>query len=125
MTSGALVVKITIAPDDPDPVRVERQARFLRDELRRLDDAHVHPGPTAAVPDGARGGEVAVAGAMLVEILPLLPHLRALADMVRDWSRRSRSRVTMVVGDESIEIDGATDAQTERLIDLFVERHSR
>ncbi|GAA0566402.1 hypothetical protein GCM10010172_57730 [Paractinoplanes ferrugineus] len=134
-----------ISAHDRDALEIERQARNLRAELRRLDAAFVHPGPLSAPPVaaappvavagppvavggppvGARGGEMAVAGALLVEILPVLPHLRALAGLVHDWSRRSRSTVKVVVGDDSIEINGATDAQTDRLIDLFVERHSR
>ena len=129
MTSGAhgtLLARIAVVAEDADPVDVERRTSLLRDELLRLDVEDVRrPAPATAAPDGARGAELAVAGALLVEVLPLLPHLRSVVDVVRAWSRRSRSTVTVTIGDESIVVGGATDAQADRLIDLFVDRHSR
>jgi hypothetical protein len=129
MTSGghgALVATIMLIADDADAVHVERQTSLLRDELLRLDVEDVRrPKPSTAAPDGARGAELAVAGALLVEILPLLSNLRSVVDVVRAWSRRSRSTVTVTIGDESIVVDGATDAHTDRLVDLFVDRNTR
>jgi hypothetical protein len=129
MTSGApgaLFATIMVIADDADAVHVERQTSLLRDELSRLDVEDVRrPKPGTAAPDGARGAELAVAGALLVEILPLLPNLRSLVDVVGAWSRRSRTTVTVTIGDESIVVDGATDAHTDRLVAMFVDRHTR
>jgi hypothetical protein len=98
---------------------------LLRDELR-LDVEDVRrPASSTAAPAGARGDELAVVGALLVEILPLLPNLRSVMDVVSAWSRRSRSTVSVTIDGDTIDVVGATSAQTDRLIALFVERHAR
>jgi len=120
----AIIAKITFDADDAGPELLERQVALVRSELLRLDVENVRR-PSTTAPSGTRGGDLAVAGALLVEILPVLPHLQAVVDLLRGWAKRSRGKVSLTIRDESIVLDGATDAQADRLIDLFLERHSQ
>jgi hypothetical protein len=118
------VIKITLELDGVAPEVIEQQAILTRDELMRLDIEAVRR-PSAAAPPGTRGAELAVIGTLLVEVIPVLPNLLTVVDLLRRWAKRTRGKVTMTVGDESIVVDNASDAQADRLINLFAERHSR
>lgn len=118
------IVKITLELDGVTPEVIEQQAILTRDELMRLDIEDVRR-PSAAAPPETRGAELAVIGTLLVEVIPVLPNLLTVVDLLRNWAKRTRGKVTMTVGEESIVVDSASDAQADRLINLFVERHSR
>ena len=129
MTSGApetLVATINLIPNGADPGLVERRVTHLRDLLTRLDVENVRlPAPSASAPEGARGVNLAAAGTLLVELLPLVPNLRGVLTTIRSWSRGSRCSVTVAIGGDSITVDSANVAQTDRLIDHFVNRHAQ
>ncbi|MFI1993033.1 hypothetical protein [Actinoplanes sp. NPDC020271] len=123
MTS-ALVAAVSIESGDADASVVQRHTTRLRDELLRLDVEEVRR-PAVTAPPGARGADLAVIGALLIEAVPLLPRIKEILYVVRTWSRRSGISVTVTIDGDAITVEAASAEQTDRLIDLFVERHSR
>lgn len=121
-----LAVGLRILPGDgDDPETVERLTRALRRELGELHGARMRPAPSGQPPPGAKGDAVTI-GAMVVALSASGGVLTALVDTLRDWlgRRAVRDRIVVSVGDDSLELEHATDAERAALIQAFVRRHS-
>jgi hypothetical protein len=120
---------VYVAEEGADAQRVDLLTGYLRTELLHLDVADVevsvlHEGE---LPPGARAIDVAALGGLLVRFGPSREGVRAIVSVVARWLNRSPNRGRTV----RIEIDGdvlvlseATAAEEERLVDLFVARHT-
>ncbi|MGY1804018.1 hypothetical protein ACI78T_12155 [Blastococcus sp. SYSU D00922] len=116
---------VVLEPDpDTDPEDRERLGLQLRNELRALDVDEVVQGRGAPPPDGAKG-----VAAALPELLVTMSagggvFVTVLAT-IRDWlSRRSAGHTVKVTIDgDTLELDGATQAERDELVATFVRRH--
>jgi hypothetical protein len=105
---------------DADAEELDSLTRRLRDRLLELDVDDVRPAPAArAVPDGAKSGELIVAGGLAVTLAPVL--VRAVLRLVETWmTNRPLRTVTVTVDGRSIELGHATREEQRRLVDAFV-----
>jgi hypothetical protein len=121
-------VTVVVAVDpEADPEAADRSVRRLRGEIAELDVESVRPVAAGAVPEGAKGGaDVVTAGAVIVALSASGGVLTGLVALVNDWLGRqsARHRVSVTIDGDTIELDRASDAERQRLIDAYVRRHT-
>ena len=108
-----------------DEQEIDDSTRRLRSELLELDVTSVdriHAGPA---PAGARALDVMAVGALAVSMLRSPDVLKAVIGGVQGWlAARHSGSVEMKLGDDTIKVSGLSSAEQDRLIDLFVARHT-
>jgi hypothetical protein len=100
---------------------------YLRVELLQLDVEDVRPLPAGEPPPGARVFGVATIGALLIDLGQSAAGLGSVVSAIRDWLRRSegtRRAVRLELGSDVLELSQASTADQERLIELFIGRHT-
>ncbi|MDQ0909586.1 hypothetical protein QFZ22_005571 [Streptomyces canus] len=121
-----LAVRLRVLPESGgEPETVERLTRALRRELGELHEVRVSPTPSGPPPPGAKGDAVTI-GAIVVALSASGGVLTALVDTLRDWlgRRSARDRIVIGIGDDTLELEHATDAERAALVQAFVRRHS-
>jgi hypothetical protein len=124
---GVTEVLLVVAPDpELDAEDAERPVRQLRAEIARLDVDSVRPVPAGPVPEGAKGADPLTLGAIVVALSASGGVLTAVVDTVRDWLARSaaRHRVSVTIDGDTIDLEHASDAERQHLIDAYLRRHS-
>jgi hypothetical protein len=123
MTSLSLVVHV-----DPevDPERAERLVRRLHGELAELDVTSVSPVAAGPPPERAKGADPVTLGALVVAFSASGGVFTTLVGTLRDWLDRQsgRHRISVTIDGDTIELDRASAAQRQQLLDAFVRRHS-
>lgn len=118
---------VQLCEDGADAERLDTLTGFLRSELLQLDVADVTALRAGDPPPGARAFDMAVVGGLLVSLGRSAQGLRAVVSAIRTWLARGdgvRRTVRMEIGGEVLELSEATVADQDRLIALFVSRHS-
>lgn len=120
--SAQLEVQVALA-EDGDARDLDDAVLALRRSLVHLDVIEVQRPAGAPAPDGARAVDAPLLGALLVTAST--GGIPAVVRAIEAWLRlRSDRRVRLQLGDDAIELTGAT-AETEReLIDAFLARHA-
>jgi hypothetical protein len=96
----------------------------LRSELLELDVDAVEPATGGPAPEGARAIEALVAGALVVRFVRSTESLASLVRTVRGWlGPHSDRRVRLELDGDVLELTGASDAERQRLVDAWIERH--
>jgi hypothetical protein len=119
-------MRLELAEADADAERLDELSGYLRGELLQLDVDDVTAVRAGPPPPGARAFDVAVVGGLLVRLGdPAV--LAVVVAAVRRWLARgvgpSRT-VRMELDGDVLELSSATREDQERLVALFVERHS-
>lgn len=120
-------LRIQIAEEGADAERVAVLARYLRAELLQLDVDDVTAADAGEPPHGSRGSEVAVAGGLIVAIGQAADSLRSVILTIRDWLRRGERAgrvVRLEMDGDKLELSQASATDQERLLELFILRHS-
>jgi hypothetical protein len=120
-------LRLQISEDGADAERLAGLTGYLRTELLQLDIEDVIAPQAGEVPPGARGAGVAAIGGLLVTLGQSAEGLRSVVSVIRDWLRRGqgiRRTVRLELDGDTLEISQASAADQERLIELFVSRHS-
>jgi len=120
-------LRLRISEQGADAERLAALAGYLRGELLRLDVEDVTALPTGEAPPGARGVDAAAIGALLVAVGQSANGLASVVAAIRDWLRRgegTRRSVRLELDGDALELGQASAADQERLIGLFVSRHS-
>lgn len=122
--AGELLV--SISEPDADAERLDTLARYLREELRDLPLDSISTPAAGELPAGARGIDAAMVGSLLLALGQSADGLKSVIEAVRSWLHRGDSgrTIRLEMDGDALELEGATDAERERLIQLFVERHS-
>ena len=121
------VLRVRLAEEDADEERLDALTSFLRQELLQLDVESVTKLPAGEPPPGARGLDAATVGGLLVGLGSAAEGLSAVISAVRAWLARGENtprRVRLEIGGDALELSGATTADQDRLIGLFVGRHA-
>lgn len=109
-----------------DEDELERLARSLRAELLELDVDAVEPAATGPAPDDARAVEALMVGALVVRLARDSESLSALVRTVRGWLGGDAARsVRIELDGDVLELTGASDAERQRLVDVWIESHAR
>jgi hypothetical protein len=118
-------LELSLDPGSDDPEELERLARSLRAELLELDVDAVEPVSEAA-PDGSRAVDALVVGALVVRLVRTSAALAAVVRTVRGWlGPHGDRRVRLELDGDVLELSGASDAERERLVSAWIERHAR
>jgi hypothetical protein len=116
-----------LAVVDPrvDQEYLDELASSLRAMLLDADVVDVRPLQGSEAPAGAKAGEVAVIGTLLVTLAQSTEAFTTVVHAVRNWLAGHPSRIVKLQVDGNvIELTGATSVEQRRLIDLFIERSS-
>jgi hypothetical protein len=120
-------LQVSLSEDGADEERLDTLAGYLRDELMQLDVEDVTALGIGEPPPGSRGLEIAAAGALLVSISQSAERLGAVVTVIKRWLSRSDGTprtVRVEIDGDTLELSGVSPADQQRLIDLFVSRHS-
>lgn len=123
--SGELSLLLT--EDGADTERLDTLTGFLRQELLQLDVEDVTALRAGDPPPGARAFDVAAVGALMVTLGRSADGLRAVLSAVGKWLGRgevTHRRVRLEIAGDVLELSDATAADQQRLIELFVSRHT-
>lgn len=97
----------------------------LREELLGLDVEAVDQAPPRQAPAKAKGLADGDVGALVIT-LSNSAVLVALVSVLKSWVGRDRGRkVTIRLGEDSLEVGRASDRQQDRVIEAWLERHAR
>jgi hypothetical protein len=110
-----------------DAERLDMLAGCFRDELLRLDVREVTALRAGGAPLGTRGFDVAAVGGLLVSLGQSAEGLMAVVSAIRTWLTRGdgvHRAVRVELDGDVLELSEATAADQDRLIGLFVSRHS-
>jgi hypothetical protein len=118
---------IRVAEDGADAARLDALTGHLRQELQGLDGAGMVRPSGDAPPANARGIDVAAAGALLVTLSGAATSINDIVTVLRAWSTRGGPprTVRIEMDGDVLELSGASTAQQDELVDLFVRRHGR
>ncbi|GAA0454618.1 hypothetical protein Ade02nite_03110 [Paractinoplanes deccanensis] len=120
-------LRLYLGEDGADAERLDLLTGQVRDQLRQLDVDDVAPlRADQAPPAGARAMDVGAVGALLVMLGNSATGLREVVTVVRGWLGRgdgTRRTVRLELGGDVLELSEVTEAEQQRLIDLFVRKH--
>ncbi|MER7555643.1 hypothetical protein ABTZ46_01800 [Nocardioides sp. NPDC126508] len=114
--------QMTITIHDPDVERLEELSSVLRRELLDLGVDDVERASAGEAPAGTRGIDLAAIGVLIVAFQEPLVAVTAIVGAIRGWMSSSRGShaVELTIGDQTLKIDSASQAQQDRLIDEFL-----
>lgn len=108
-----------------DDEELEELTRLLRDELLELDVDDVDIVEGGEAPDGTKAASTFSWGNLLVTMAASGGVLTSLIGAVRSWlSRNEGKSVTLVIGEDRLELSNLSSEEQAKLIDVFVRRHS-
>ena len=119
-------VHLTLAEGGADDARLDQLSRHLRDELRQLELTDVRQGPAQPAPPGSRGLDATTVSTLSVALLGS-GGLTALVTAVRAWVDRgheSPRSIKVEVDGDVLELSGASTAERDRLVSMFLTRHA-
>ncbi|WP_327434764.1 hypothetical protein [Streptomyces sp. NBC_01236] len=120
-------LQILLTEEDAEAERVAELTGYLREELLDLDVDDVTALPGGEVPPGARAVDATQIGALLVTLGSSATALNQVMTVIRSWLRRRHDTHTSLhlqMGDDVLEVSGATDDQVAEALKIFVQRHS-
>lgn len=123
--SGEL--RVHLSEDDADSARLAELTGYLRSELRQLDVDDVSALPGHEPPPGSRAFGAAEISGLLVMLGQSADGLRSVVAAITAWVGRgngTRRTVRLELDGDALELSQASAADQERLVSLFVSRHS-
>jgi hypothetical protein len=120
-------LRLQLSEEGADAERLAALTGYLRSELLQLDVEDVTALPAGEPPPGARGFDAATVGALMIALGQSAEGLRSVVSVIKGWLRRSDGAgraVRLEIGGDALELSQASTADQERLIELFVIRHT-
>jgi hypothetical protein len=120
-------LRLQLSEEGADAERLAVLTGYLRSELLQLDVEDVSALPAGEPPPGARGFDAATVGALLIALGQSAQGLQLVVSVIRNWLRRGEGKdraVRLELGGDALELSQASAADRERLIELFVRRHT-
>jgi hypothetical protein len=109
--------------DEAGDEELDRLARRLRAELGELDvDVLAVAGD---LPAGAKAADPVTIGSLVVAFSAAGGVFPGLLETLREWLGRQagKHRIKVTVDGDTVELERATSAERQQLIDAFVQRH--
>jgi hypothetical protein len=116
-------LRIELFEPNADDEAVDHLTGDLRLELLELDVESVSPVSLGPAPEGSKGLELAVIGALLVHVKESLPLVNAVVNAARAWLTRGQSSgrsLKVTVDGRTLELSAATADQQQQIVDEFV-----
>jgi hypothetical protein len=120
-------LRIQVSEDGADAARLDAVTGYLRQDLIQLDVDDVTAEPAGPPPPGARAVDATAIGGLLVALGNSADGLRSVVSAIQAWLGRGsgvRRTVRLELGGDALELSAASAADQERLIGLFISRHS-
>jgi hypothetical protein len=120
-------LRVQLDETGADDQRLDILTGYLRRELLALDVQDVTALSDGTPPPGSRAVDMAVIGGLLVTLGKSAGGLRAVVAAVRNWLARGSTAtrsVRLEIGGDVLELSAATTADQDRLVALFISRHS-
>jgi hypothetical protein len=120
-------LRLQLSEEGADAERLAVLTGYLRSELLQLDMEDVRALPAGEPPPGARGFDAATVGALVIALGQSAAGLQSVVSVIRGWLRRGEGKgraVRLEFGGDALELSQASGADQERLIELFVRRHT-
>jgi hypothetical protein len=128
MAADSTVVELHLdAGDDADAREVDELTSKLRRELIQLDVDSVDRPVEGEAPEGAKGADVVALGTLVVGLAKSSDTIKSIINSVRDWLTRQKHpdrSVKMEIDGDTIEVQGISSTEQERLISAWIQRHS-
>jgi hypothetical protein len=105
----------------------ERATRQLRRTLAELDFPVSGFAPAGSLPEEAKSGTALAVGELVVALSASGGVLVTLISALRDWlgGRSASHRISVSINGDTLELEGATSAERERLIQAFISAHAK
>ena len=124
MASSTLELQLELVAEG-DPADLADMTARLRREVLQLDVEAVDHRIAGDVPPGAKALDAAMVGTLVVTLAKSGATLASVVRAAQLWLSRSSNRTIKVELDgDSIELTGVASGDQQRLIDLWIERHS-
>jgi hypothetical protein len=123
---GEEELRLHLTEEGADADQLDELAGSLRQELLQLDVDDVTKLPPGEPPPGAQGRDAVTAGGLMVAIGSTAHGLSVVISVARAWLARggkTRREVRLDIGGDVLKLSGASAADQERLVDLFISRH--
>ena len=120
-------LRLQLSEEGADAERLATLTGYLRAELLQLDVEDVKALPAGQPPPGSRTVDAASVGGLLIALGQSAEGLRLVVSAIRGWLRRGEGKgrtVRLELGGDALELSQASTADQERLIELFVGRHT-
>jgi hypothetical protein len=126
MGRSVSTMRIAIEPEfGVDGEELDQQLRWLREELLELEVEAVDRVSGDAAPDSAKAPAADLADTLVIAFSNSAV-LAALVGVLRTWlSRGSGRKVKLQIGADSIEIEGQSTAEQDKLIEQWIARNAR
>lgn len=121
------VLRLELTDEDEDLERLEELTTYLRDELLGLDVGDVTKSRIGESPPGSRGADAAAIGELIVNLASAAGGLSTVISTVIAWltrGGRTRRQVRLKIGGDALELSVASQADQDRLIEMFLSRHA-
>jgi hypothetical protein len=120
-------IRLQLAEDGADAERLDALTGYLRRELLQLDVEEVSRVQAGEVPPGARAIDVLALGGLVVSLGRAATGLQQVVAAIRRWLSSGdgiRRTVKIEIDGDILELSEVSLAEQDRLVDLFVRRHS-
>jgi hypothetical protein len=120
-------LRIQVSEDGADAERLDALTGYLRRDLIELDVNDVTALAAGPPPPGSRAIDAAAVGGLLVALGSSADGLRSVVSAIQAWLARGsgvRRTIRLELGGDALELSQASAADQERLIGLFISRHS-
>ena len=114
-----------VADDEADAEELDRLTRHLHGELAGLDVDVLAAAPAGDPPPGAKAAGPVAIGALMVAFSASGGGFPGLVETLREWLGRQagRHRIKVTLDGDTVELERATSAERQELIDALVRRH--
>jgi hypothetical protein len=119
-----LILNIESSPDDDDVEKLAELTQQLREEIDELDVEKVDLIKSKEeLPKGAKAGDVVAWGSLLVTLAASSGVFPALINTLQSWlTRHERRSMTIVMGEDKLEVKGISSEEQKRLIEAWMSR---
>jgi hypothetical protein len=122
---GQATVAVRLDAGETDAEELAELTARLRRELLQLDVDAVEQATAGEAPPGAKAAELFLVGSLIVSLGRSAGKLGSLVRTIQDWLSLGGDRtVKLELDGDTIELTGATSKDQQRLVDLWIERHT-
>jgi hypothetical protein len=124
--SGRAEIQLELhLPEGADAEDLDAATVRLRDDLLELDVDRVDRIADVEAPPGARSGEIAALGELLLLLARNAEVLTSVVASLQAWLGRDAGRsVKLVLDGDSLEVTGVSSREQERLISAWIASHA-
>jgi hypothetical protein len=123
----AAELRVQLSEEGVDEETLASLTTHLRNELLQLDVDDVRALRVGPLPVGARSFDAVAVGTLLVTLEQSTEALRSVISAIRRWLAREQATRTirLEIDGATLELSEATADDQERLVQLFVDRHTQ